>query len=100
MDIGEQPRKTTVNAKQVANTMNEIFAHLRAEMTRARLIHEESANRKRRTTLNFQPGDLVFLDSRNINTRRPSRKLEHKKLDPFPISRQWVSVMVVVGTIR
>lgn len=65
--------------------MQQIFEHLRAEMTRAQAVYEETANRRRTNTPNFQIGDLVFLDSKNISTRRPSRKLEHKKLGPFKI---------------
>ena len=36
----------------------------------------------------FQPGDLVWLVSKNLATQRPSRKLDHRKEGPFPISRQ------------
>src|ERR1700720_2828295 len=33
-------------------------------------------------------GDQVWLDARNIKTKRPSKKLDHKKLDPFPVTEK------------
>jgi hypothetical protein len=33
----------------------------------------------------FKKGDKVYLLRRNINTKRPSNKLDHKKLEPFKI---------------
>ena len=33
----------------------------------------------------YAPGRLVMLDRRNIETKRPSRKLDDKRLGPFPI---------------
>jgi len=34
---------------------------------------------------NFQVGDQVWLNSRNIHTTRPAKKLDYKKLGPFKI---------------
>ena len=33
----------------------------------------------------YAPGRLIMLDRRNIDTKRPSRKLDDKRLGPFPI---------------
>jgi hypothetical protein len=35
----------------------------------------------------YQVGDLVMLNGKNIQTRRPSRKLDHKSHGPFQIER-------------
>ena len=35
----------------------------------------------------FQPGDWVFLDTRNIRTIRPCRKLDNKNAGPYQIIR-------------
>jgi hypothetical protein len=42
---------------------------------------------KRKDTPAYQVGDLVMLNGRNIQTRRPSRKLDHKNHGPFQIER-------------
>jgi len=41
----------------------------------------------RREPPTYQVGDLVMLSSRNIKTRRPTRKLDHKNHGPFQIEK-------------
>src|SRR5438445_2664257 len=36
----------------------------------------------------FSPDNMVYLDSSDIHTTRPSRKLSHHRLGPYPISRR------------
>jgi hypothetical protein len=36
----------------------------------------------------YKPGDKVYLDTSNIQTNRPSRKLSHHRLGPFPIVKK------------
>jgi hypothetical protein len=33
----------------------------------------------------YRPGQLVWLDSRNIRTKRPSKKLDYKNEGPFEV---------------
>ncbi|CZS97185.1 uncharacterized protein RAG0_06338 [Rhynchosporium agropyri] len=47
--------------------------------------HYYNKNRSQEPTL--QEGDRVYLLRKNINTQRPSDKLDHKKLGPFKIKR-------------
>ena len=35
----------------------------------------------------FKEGDMVMLDSRHIQTKRPSKKLDHKKMGLFRIEK-------------
>jgi hypothetical protein len=44
----------------------------------------KSANKKRKEVL-YNPGDLIFLFSRNIKMVKPSKKLNNKMLGPFKI---------------
>ncbi len=69
-----------------AETMKEINEHLRNEMLRAQQRHQDSANGRRLPEPIFDVGERVWLDARNITTQRPSRKLDHKRLGPFPIA--------------
>jgi len=34
------------------------------------------------------PGDMVYLDSEDIQTTRPSKKLSHRRLGPYPVERR------------
>jgi hypothetical protein len=45
------------------------------------------ADLKCKDTPEFKIGDLVMLDGRNIQTRRPKDKLDHKKHGPFAIEK-------------
>src|SRR6266571_1761840 len=36
----------------------------------------------------FSPGDMVYLDSSDIHTTRPLRKLSHRRLGPYPVLRR------------
>jgi transposase InsO family protein len=45
-------------------------------------------NRRREPAPEFKPGDKVWLDSSDIRTTRPSTKLAHRRIGPFPIERK------------
>ena len=45
-------------------------------------------NQRRLPAPDFQLGDKVYLDGSDIATTRPSRKLSHKCLGPFPIEQK------------
>jgi hypothetical protein len=72
-------------ATDVARTMIEITDHLKTEMHRAQLRQQEQADRRRAPASNFKVGDKVWFNSKNIVTRRPSRKLDHRRMRPFEI---------------
>ena len=36
----------------------------------------------------YQPRDRVYLDASDIHTTRPSQKLSHQRLGPFPVVRK------------
>ena len=42
-------------------------------------------NQKRIPAPDYQPGDKVYLDASDIQMTRPSWKLSHQRLGPFPI---------------
>jgi len=75
------------------NPASQVYAHwMRMVHDKAREKLEEAQERIRRYTdparkepPAYQVGDLVMLSSRNIKTRRPSRKLDHKNHGPFQV---------------
>ena len=54
-------------------------------MGRAQAIQAEGGNRRRIPAPMFRPGEMVWLDARNIKTRRPSVKLDHRRLGPYEV---------------
>ena len=55
----------------------------RLEQTRDRMAKYFDA--KRQEPPGFKKGDKVMLDGRNLRTKRPSKKLDHKLYGPFKI---------------
>jgi hypothetical protein len=45
------------------------------------------ADLKKKDALEYRVGDLIMLDRRNIQTRRPKDKLDHKKYGLFAIEK-------------
>jgi len=68
----------TINrmTKGPVEALSEIHGHLRVEMYRAQLRHQESADEHRLPAPDYRVGGFVWLDARNWKTRRPSAKLD------------------------
>jgi hypothetical protein len=79
----ERAKDITAHMETALETAKRALQNTREAMTK-------SANKKRKEVA-YNPGDLVFLSSRNIKTTRPSKKLDNKILGPFKI-------LEVVGT--
>lgn len=67
--------------------MTELHDHLWAEMRLAQARHEESANKSGIPAPLFRVGDSVRLSARNIKTARTSKKLDHKRIGKFTITK-------------
>ena len=81
---------STVNDKELAadefaTRMEELQEVLRNQMLLAQANYEDQANRTRAPAPLYGVGDMVMLDARNIVTKRPSRKLENKRLGPYKV---------------
>jgi hypothetical protein len=75
------------NVHKFVEDMKNIEAFIRDEMQWAQAIYEEKANRKRSPAPAYQIGDFVWLDIRNLKTRRPSKKLDWKNIGPFRVDK-------------
>ena len=53
-------------------------------ISKAQEVMSKQAN-KHQKDIDYEIGDMVFLNSRNIKTQRPSKKLDDKMLGPFEI---------------
>ena len=66
-----------VNADAFATQIEEIQEILRDNMLIAQADHERHANQHRGLAPQYKIGDLVLLDTRNLFTKQPSRKLKN-----------------------
>jgi len=74
-------------ANQMIDKMTDIEQFIREEMTWAQAMQEEFANRRRTGAPSYRVGDEVWLDARNIRTKRKSKKLDWKNLGKFLITQ-------------
>jgi len=51
-------------------------------------VMEQKFNVGKKTEIDFQKGDLVWVDGSHYNDGRPSKKLSFKRVGPFPIIRK------------
>ena len=59
------------------------WERLRENILKAQIRTGKWFNSKRGKQPDFKIGDLVMVDKKNMPTRRPSKKLDHKKAGPF-----------------
>jgi hypothetical protein len=76
-------------------TTEDLAAHLAAihdelafQFYEAQDRYKDYVDRIRKLHPNFHIGDHVWLLRRNIQTKRPSRKLDYQRLEPFKIIAQ------------
>ena len=61
------------------------WERLRENILKAQVRTARWYNQKRGKQPDLKVGDLVMIDRKNLSSRRPSKKLDHKKAGPFPI---------------
>jgi hypothetical protein len=64
--------------------LTQVHHRITNNLKAAQIRQERHANRLR-SDIRFKTGDLVMLSTKNLKLKRPSAKLDHKFLGPFPI---------------
>jgi len=77
---------SNASSNALATRISEIHELVKAEMLYAQSRQQDFADRNRIPAPRYAIGDRVWLDARNIKTRRPSVKLDHKRLGPFKVT--------------
>lgn len=90
--INTQPTNTRdrlemTRAKGITDKMQEVWEFTKENMKQAQAKQAEYANRHREEGPDYKIGDRVWLNTKNIKTTRPSKKLDHKNEGPFKIIR-------------
>ena len=96
LDTGRHPRMgfEPYQPPSRLETVNEFKERMQGALDEAKAAlakaKEDMAlyyNRRREPTPVFKAGDKVYLDASDISTTRPSRKLSHRYLGPYPVER-------------
>jgi hypothetical protein len=70
-----------------AHWLNQIHEELLVRIRKSQETMVKYANKKRSDKYELNVGDLVMLNGKNLKTRRPKKKLDHKFWGPFKILR-------------
>ena len=68
---------------QMKKDRDDVIAALLIAADRMKDYHDRNLSK----IPNFKPGNLVWLDARNLQRLRPSWKLAHRRLGPFKVKR-------------
>lgn len=79
------PTIKTQKALQNADELKEIHKKLEDNMRKAQQRSISYVNKKRKMAPQLKRGDKVYLLTKNLRTKRPSKKLDHIKVGPFLI---------------
>jgi phosphoribosyl-ATP pyrophosphohydrolase len=82
--ISSRERLQMKKARDITAHMQKALKIARKALQNVREAIIKSADKKRKEIV-YNPGDLIFLSSRNIKTVRPLKKLDNKMLGPFKI---------------
>jgi len=90
--LGYHPRLETTmeavpsqEAHQMAEDLNDLHEHLRDKIRTTITQYSASTEHRRAPIPPLEPGDYCWLDTRNIKTKRPMKKLDHKRFGPIKI---------------
>ena len=84
----QQAQKDVPTAKKWAQELEKIHSHLQQEWIFLQNRMKHYADKKRLEGPTLKEGDKVYLLRRNIKTKRPSNKLDWKKIGPFKIEKK------------
>jgi len=96
LDSGHHPRmgfepqqpSQLESVNKFTDRMKLALEEAKAALTKAKDDMARYYNQRRLPAPTYKLGDMVYLDASDISTTRPSRKLSHRRLGPFPVERQ------------
>ncbi|MBW0523577.1 hypothetical protein O181_063292 [Austropuccinia psidii MF-1] len=72
-------------AGKMLTNIQSVQKYFKSELEVSINLFTSYANKSRESTPVFNPGDMVWLSSKNIKSTRTTRKLSERWLGPFPI---------------
>ena len=84
---GDQTEKVPA-AEQRLSEMRDVMSRLKEHLEKAQERQKRQYDKTHTPSPIFEVGDLVWLRTDNIRTKRPSKKLDDRRTGPFPIMRR------------
>ena len=83
LNISENPAAT-----DLATRLSDIQKQMKQSLFEAQEHQKTNVDKSRKEHPNISIGEKVWLLRRNLKTRRPSDKLDYRRLGPFPVVKQ------------
>lgn len=83
----DQPRTPLPEIKDMREQLTNLEYYLKAEISYAQSRQSEFADQRRNPAPVYRPGDSVWLLRGNMQTTRPSAKLDFKRVGPFSVEK-------------
>src|SRR5271156_2772435 len=80
-----QPPSRLESVNEFKERMKDALDEAKAALAKSKDEMAKYYDRRRTPALEYKPGNKVYLDASNISTTRPSKKLSHRRLGPFPV---------------
>jgi hypothetical protein len=68
-----------------SDQLKNLHEEMRTELSFVQKMHKKYYDQKRLKGPTFSKGDMVLLATKNINTKRPNKKLDYKYIGPYKI---------------
>jgi len=83
-----QPRSCVEAVNEFMDRMKDTLKEAKSALAKAKDNMAWYYNCPRSPAPSFSPGDMVYLDSKDIQTTHPSKNLSHCRLGPYPVERR------------
>jgi hypothetical protein len=84
----DQPPSQLESVNEFTEQMKTTLEEAKAALAKSKDNMAQYYNQKRTRALEYNPGDMVYLNASNIQTIRPSKKLSHRHLGPFTVEQK------------
>jgi len=83
-----QPPSKVEAVNEFTDRMKNTLEEAKSALAKAKDDMARYYNQRRTPAPTYAPGDRVYLDASDIHTTRPSKKLSHRRLGPFPVEQR------------
>ena len=83
----DQPRSQVESVNEFKEQVKDTLEEAKVALVKSKDDMAQYYNCKWTLAPEYQSSDLVYLNSSNIQTTRPSQKLSHQRLGPFPVEK-------------
>src|ERR1700761_3855867 len=84
----DQHRSQVESVNEFKTRMEDALNKAKVALTKSKDDMAKYYDQRRTPAHKYQPSDKVYLDASDIHTTRPSRKLSHRRLGPFPVVKK------------